>query len=416
MSSDTLARPRGVRHHHLGVPSQGMLPSRGDAFERRTVRARELGLPSRPRCVLSAQHAGEVLRVAGAAPDALPRWGVNSPIRGDEPVPGARAGRIGWTSRAHYLETTVPSVLDEHLEALKAHKVARDTFMRWITAETLYVQQRRSGRSCIVRPSTLAGLLGCAKRTVQRCRAAAAELGLRIEVVAGRMLSLEECLAARKAGSPQRGLSAVADFCVPPTHKPERASHSPSSGDAVVCRVTPTSGDSLQENPDCFFPSEHRLTASRKDAASRRRQPRRVDSPGWKLAHSLILRVPWASSLPPGRLAPLVTRFAKAERPWTSSQLVAAMDQINVGSGPFGYTSPTRGQVKRPLGLIKWYLDQVDELRDHPYVDAPPTPQRTQASEPTRSSAPPEPPHVGVPMPPHLRQQLKQMLRGRRHG
>ena len=50
------------------------------------------------------------------------------------------------------------------------------------------------------------------------------------------------------------------------------------------------------------------------------------------------------------------------------------MDQINVGSGPFGYTSPTRSQVKRPLGLIKWYLDQVDELRDHPYVDAPANP------------------------------------------
>ena len=394
-----------------------MLPirpaSRRDAFERRTVRARELGLPSRPRCVLSAQHAGEVLRIAEVAPDALPRWGVNSPIRGDAPAPGARSGRIGWSSRTHYLEVVVPSVLDAHPEVLKTHKVAGDTLMRWITAETHYVQEKRSGRSCIVRPSTLAGLLGCAKRTVQRCRAAAAELGLRVEVVAGRMLSLAECLAARQAGSPQRGLSAVADFCVPPDHRPRpnQVQDSPTPPPADVCHVTPTRGKTPQVDPDCFFPSHNRLTASRKDAATRRRQRKRVDSPAWKLAHSLILRVPWARTLQPGRLAPLVTRFAKAERAWTSVQLVAAMDEINVGSGPFGYTSPTRDQVKRPLGLFKWYLDQVDELRDHPHVDDPPLAPRTPAGEPTRPSTPTDPPHVGVPMPAHLRQQFEQMLR-----
>ena len=390
-----------------------MLPSRRDAFERRNLRARELGLPSRPRCVLSSQHAGEILRVAEAAPDALPRWGVASPIRGDEPAPGARSGRIGWTSRAHYLEVVVPSVLDANPEILKTHKVARDTLMRWITAETLYVQEKRSGRSCIVRPSTLAELLGCAKRTVQRCRAAAAELGLRVEVVAGRMLSLAECLAARQAGSPQRGLSAEADFCVPAAHRPrpDRVPDSPTPAASPVCHVTPTRGDSLQIDPDCFFPSEYRLPASRKDAAARRRQRKRVDSPAWKLAHSLIRRIPWARSLQPGRLAPLVTRFAKADRAWTSVQLVAAMDRLNVESGPFGYTSPTRDQVKRPLGLFKWYLDQIDEIADHPHIDDPrPIPAPTTRDPEPRSSTPP-PRQVGVPMPEHLRHEFKQMIR-----
>lgn len=375
------------------LPLQAVSPR--DAFQRRTARVGQHGLPARPRCVLSPVHAGQILRVGTTERDVLPRWGIRSPIRNSQPEPGARTGRIGWSSREHYLEVVVPATLAANQDVLKAHKVADDTLRRWIAAETLYVQERRSGRTCIVRPSTLAQLLGCAKRTVQRCRKVANELGLRVEVVKGRMLNLEETLTARAAGSPQRGLSTVADFCIPADAIPPPQ---------PVDHVTPTRGSSHYLGSESLIPSQPRLTAKTTSAATRHRhQHKRAETPAWKLAHSLILRIPYLAGLKPGRLAPLVTRFAKATRPWTASQLVEAMDRINIESdGPhgIGYTSPVRSEVRHPLAFVKWYFDQIDHDADHPHANTPPRTNPPHDVQPRPRA---------VPMPPELRQMLRDM-------
>src|SRR5699024_10300457 len=97
---------------------------------------------------------------------------------------------------------------------LKRHSVGKDLFRRWAAVKSVYAQ-RRSGRQCITRPKVLASTLLCKERQVQRCNAAARELGLEVCVLKGRMLTFEESTACRIRGSNQRGLSSEVALTTP---------------------------------------------------------------------------------------------------------------------------------------------------------------------------------------------------------
>jgi len=315
-------------------------------------------LPRRPRCVLDADHAGRVLAVADRDRGVLPRWGINSPIRCHPVAPGAYTGTIAWTTRQHYLAVVVPAALRANAEVLNRHHVAPDTLLRWARVKSLYAQEPHNGRQVIVRPDTLAGLLQCSERTVQRCNAAARAIGLELVVIPGRMLSEIETYAARKKGSPQRGLSTVTAFVVPQALR------------VLVCHVTPTRGRSLHSfvKTDPTFKTDR---ARSKGAPLRSTPPQRRRGPAWHLAAGLTEQAIFLRRCPPGRIAGQLVRFTRSPHHWTSTQILRAIDQVNVR---LGYTAPVRAKTT-PWGLLAWYLGQIDEVADAPgFTTAVPRP------------------------------------------
>lgn len=210
--------------------------------------------------------AGIIRQLCERDREVLPRWhqedrGWRDRHRGHhEHAPaGAYAGIRPWNGRDHWLTVVVPAAFDLahalHRSPTTASRpaalpqVARDTFMQWARIESLYAQDQRTGRRLIVRPSTVASVLGISERHVQRCRELAKKLGVYVEVVQGRMLNLRECLAARLRGSRQRGLSSESALTIPtPIDQGLRAAGrgfpcGPTTG-RPVGSVTPTSGSS----------------------------------------------------------------------------------------------------------------------------------------------------------------------------
>ena len=228
-------------------------------------------------------HAPLVARLCLKDRSLLPRWhqddrGIRNVHRGfhEASEPGSYRGIPVWHGREHWLNAVLPAALDRNDAARKRHGVNRATMLHWARIETGYVQDQRTGRRCIVRPDTVASVMGVTTRTVQRCRGLARELGVYVDVAVGRMLTLEECHAARRAGSRQRGLSNESAFTIPP-------------GQFVsVDTVTPTRGRTTWENhsPRTNSPRSQR---EQTDAAPRRRP----DIPGRarRLAQELISAV-----------------------------------------------------------------------------------------------------------------------------
>ena len=306
-------------------------------------------LPFRPRRVVDAEHAARIVALAPRDHGVLPRWGVHSPIRDHGVDPGAYAGTIGWTSRNHYLLATVPAVVLARPEVLKAHHVETATFMRWIARKSLYAQDRTSGRTVIVRPDTVAGLMVASESTAHRCQRAARELGLELVLLPGRMLTEIETYRARKAGSPQRGLSTVSAFVVPRWLQRPVVHDTPTRGTSITTSVA----DSHTFNNTSGRPK----SAPLRSAPHQRRQ-----SPAWPLAKELAEQAIFLRKCPPGRIAGQLRRYQTAPLPWRASQMLRAMDAVNVR---LGYTSPVRAK-KAPWALLAWYLRQIDPVADHP--------------------------------------------------
>jgi hypothetical protein len=150
---------------------------------------------------------GARVGVAEGVLDVLQR-GAEAEGLGGVGVPEAVRGDAGGGAEA-------AAAIRAQADLLASYQAAPDTLLRWARVKSLYAQEPRNGRQVIVRPDTLAGLLQCGERTVQRCNAAAREIGLELVVTPGRMLSELETYAARRRGSPQRGLSTVTAFVVP---------------------------------------------------------------------------------------------------------------------------------------------------------------------------------------------------------
>jgi len=311
-------------------------------------------LPVRPRRVEDWQHANRILALAAHNRAVLPRWGLHSPVRSRPVMSGAYTGTLGWSSREHYLRVVVPITLQLHREVLRRHEIAVDTFRRFLAAKSLYAQEQRSGRTVIVRPDTVAGLAGLSERHVQKCNRAARELGLEIVLEAGRMLSELEVYAARRRGSPQRGLSTVTAFVVPGVVR------------LLVYADTPTRGrgsrSSVKESSTFIKRSARSKSAPLRSATSPTKPAVRPKPPGWRLAADLTDQAVFLRRCSPSRVAPQLARFTRCPHRWTATQLIRAMDQINIR---LGYSSPV--QAKRsPWALLKWYLQQIDEVADAP--------------------------------------------------
>lgn len=310
-----------------------------------------------PRWHVRSEHR-ELTSGLYAGGDAAWVWQYDPETGRRQPVRAGTRDRIAWVSRTRYLATIVPLRLaqpDSPGVLARCH-VDRDTFRRWVRCESLYAGDPDSGRRVIVRAVTVAALMEVDKRTVQRCRSAARQLGLYATVFAGRMLTQLEQIRCRLKGSPQRGLAAESAFVVP----------------RELARITTVS--CLQRGPaDGHFSSapESVVTLSTKGerepaSPARTNRSRRRENPGWRLAREVLKRLPWARQCAPGDVVGIVWRFATADPRWTAHDVITHVDQVNARNG---WSSVTAADVRNPRGLLASYLRDVDPQADHPRLD-----------------------------------------------
>ena len=313
------------------------------------------------RC--APEHAGQVRRLCAADRSVLPRWHQDDrgPVDTHRGVhvsaPDGAYSRIeAWRSRQHWITWVVPAAIAIHRDVLSRHHVDPDTFRAWALVKSGYAHAG-TGRRCVVRPDTLASVMDVCERTVQRCSAAAREMGLEVVVLVGRMLTFPEVAYARRNGSRQRGLST------------EVALTNPQVIRGLVEHVTPTRGRAVpnQNSPLPVVP--HGLAAEQKGAAPPRSdhkgRPRTRSRPaGWSLAQELARSVPWLAAEPPARLAPALSRFATCQTPWQAGDVVAAIEDHTSRRG----AGPIRSQAirTRPAALLAAILRHLDPDTDHP--------------------------------------------------
>ncbi len=313
------------------------------------------------RC--APEHAGQVRQLCRSDRSVLPRWHQDDRGRSDAhrgvhvAAPDGAYSRIPvWRGREHWLTWVVPTAIAMHRDILRKHGVSPDTFRAWAVVKSGYAHAG-TGRRCVVRPDTLASVLDVCERTVQRCTAAAREMGLEVVVLTGRMLTFAECAHARRAGSRQRGLSTEVALTFSQVIR------------RIVDSVTPTRGRRLPHQTSLLTGTPDGLAAEQKGAApphsDNQAWPRaRCRPPGWSLAAELARSVPWLAGEGPSRLAPALSRFATCERPWQAADVAAAIagHTARIGAGPI---RPETIRT-RPAALLAAILRKLDPVEDHP--------------------------------------------------
>lgn len=292
----------------------------------------------------------------------LPRW--HQDDRGDRNAhrgvhhaapAGAYAGIRAWDGRQHWLTFVVPVAIAAHRDLLRLQELSPVTFALWARVESGYAQDQRTGRRCIVRPDTVASVMGCQVNTVRKCRRIARRIGLQVVIVLGRMLSAAECWAARRRGSRQRGLSTETALTIPSPIALRQVSDTPTRGQpahpATHHHSPPLGGASADQTEAAPPPHPHKSSSGR--SATRR------------LAADLVHAVPWLRSERSGRLVPALSRFAAVRPAWTAQDVIDAVQTIRERRGLV--TTLTDVQIRtRPAVVLAAFLRQLDHHDDHP--------------------------------------------------
>lgn len=274
----------------------------------------------------------------------------------------------------------------------------QETFLKWIRAEA-EAADGATGRGVRITPKQIAARIDMSERTVQTCRAAARQLGLLVDVVAGRRLSFVERLEAHANGSKQRGLANESCLTVPswlrphlPHHEHQAATVERSHGSSRrprravdnrpnqtrksrshLPRCTPPSGST---GPTCTSPSPVVTpTTFATSATERARTPGATPAPrtgrggkpraGLRLAQALTARVPWLrETTRPGNISTQLAKFEQARLPWTAADIIAALDATNQR---LGWTSLTTEHIRTTgHAVLARYLEDLDVDADHP--------------------------------------------------
>lgn len=320
---------------------------------------REQVLTWRTQRICEPSDAWLVYEVAKVDPSVLPRWhqddrGKRATHRGFHvTAPDGAYSRIAaWRNRDHWLAFVVAIAIGLHPEILRRHKTSAELLRRFLRVKSAYAHS--NGRRVIVRPDTLASVLDCTKRHVQRMNACARDLGLEAVVLQGRMLTLDESWAAHLRGSAQRGLSTESALTIP------HVLHH------VGDEVTPTRGSTSPKNLTFKLGHHGAASGESKDGASRRapkKRSRKV-TPGLQLAREAVRRVAWLAGEAPGRLTPSLERFACATHCWTASDLVTA---LVLRDQRLGLAPPVADAIRtRPAIVLAAILRELDPYADHP--------------------------------------------------
>lgn len=357
-----------------------MLPTLDDATRPKSALAgdREPGSGVPPTSLRERRRA---LLTARECPDGLGPWVQRQCLRRPELLPrrhprdrarrrtvdppgvhyetraGAYAGVAAWRSREHWLTWVVPVAIAVRPDR-RAGLVSQDLLRRYLLVRSGYAH-RSTGRGAIVRPDTLASVLGVTKRQVQNCARVARALGLEVVIERGRMLTWEERERAKESGSHQRGLATEVAFTTPSWLGNTHAG----PGDVFI----PPRRPKASSRTHLTTSSPGAVNGEKQNAAPPRPRRRGVTRrrAGTQLGAELVKIVPWLRQEAPGRLGPALARFATAPRSWSAQDVALALAELAQKRGQSAPLTADR-IVTRPAVVLAGLLRHLDVEADHP--------------------------------------------------
>jgi hypothetical protein len=276
-------------------------------------------------------------------------------------APGSYTGVLAWQSREHWLTFVVPVVFAMHPDQAAKYRIKPATLAAFVRVKSGYADPR-TGRRCIVRPDTLASVLGITKRRVQQYNAYLRAVGLETVIQTGRMLTYAEKMhlwrtgiKGRGRGSRQRGLSTEVALTIPTPAIPD-------------IRFTPGSTSGTTPKNLTFHNTSHHGGAETEPASPappRQAERPKPPTPAIRLAKQLRNRLWWLKHERPARMAPALSRFATARPSWTAEDIATAIIDARRRRGIIVDVDPGR-ITSCPAVVLAYWLRQIDHQADHP--------------------------------------------------
>lgn len=256
------------------------------------------------------------------------------------------SGAEGWLN-------ALTRVLDtpEGESARAAARVRRDTVLD-VAAVDARAANSRTGRELATAHATVAGILGCSPKTVQRVRTLIEKLGFARTVARGRYLTNAERQAAREAhGGRQIRVASERALIVPPgmnVHLPRRGQ-------------LPTHSSVTRNVPRR---AQARTGAAPRPAPSTRKDQPRPTLAVQRLAAGLAQRCPWLAPGHIGSLCHTLTSLGLDTSGWTAGDLIDLLDRRNATNGLFSIHA---SKQRRPLALLAHQLrDALSNVGEPP--------------------------------------------------
>ena len=265
------------------------------------------------------------------------------------PIPGRRGGSWrpeststapAWSGAARWLDS-LRSALEGPAGELQRRRVSiRLETVLDVAAEDARAADSRTGRHVTTAHATVAALLGCSAKTVQRARALIETLGHARTVVSGRYLTTDERTAARLAhGGDQRRMASERALTVP---QPLPNVQLPRRG-AVCLDLKSRSG--LPKHAPARAREGQTRPGKTKTRQQRQIRPLAVQL----LAAGLAQRLPWLARGHVGTLCDALTALGVDRSGWTAQDVIDQLDGHNAAAGL--YQPPVNAQ-RNPLGLF----------------------------------------------------------------
>jgi hypothetical protein len=254
------------------------------------------------------------------------------------------------------------------VDVCRSHHVAPDTVIKVAAAHAEFADSS-TGRDCRPTNERLVEVAQCSLSTVQRARRVLIELGLMVEVVAGRSsMTRAQRLVAYENGSSHRAIAAEFALCSLRERRPRLVDNRPPAA-APVDRDTPPVGQVVREESLERRWSLQRQNRTSDEEAAPRPAPKGIerrraggDPAARALAEGVRKRLPWLRAVSARRLTPALTRFARAD--WTAYDVERGLADQRAARGARGV--PRDLQV--PAAYFAKLLRQLDPA-DRPTAD-----------------------------------------------
>lgn len=272
---------------------------------------------------------------------------------GITPAPGATSRLTVWWGADDWSRLEVPTAVWAHRDLCRAHHVEPATVVA-VARGMAGFADRITGRDCRPTNARLTAAARCSLSTVQRARRVLKELGLVVEVTAGRsILTRSERLAAWSRGSSFRMIAAEFALCsrrARPVHRPDLR---------LVERDTPPAGLVVGTSAREIGSYLRSRTETRKPLRGaqtekvRRRSPADPDRRPRRLVDAVKNGTSWLRGVHPQALTPLLSKFARQD--WTARDVGRAIDGTLRARG---HRVPT--VVEHPAAYLASLLRDVD--------------------------------------------------------
>lgn len=278
---------------------------------------------------------------------------------GITPAPGTTSRLPVWWGRADWIDVEVHSTVRDAVEVCRDHHIAPDTVIKVAKAHAESADAL-TGRNCRPTNKRLLEVAQCSLSTVKRARRVLMELGLMVEVVAGRSnMTLQQRLVAHENGSSHRAIAAEFALCSRRDRRPTLVDN-PATGRPAVDRDPPPVGKVVRTSAREFSGHLRSKTETRKaaprPAPSRRSDEREAggfDLATRRLTEAVRRRVSWLRDVHPLRMAPTLAKFARAG--WTARDVERAIAEALAARG-----KRVPAVLDQAAAYLAWLLREVD--------------------------------------------------------